>query len=61
MKARAEATGDSLDGGDPACRDTTDHGRKVRVCYCTGDRCNAAGKTSSSWAAAAAAATVRGN
>ncbi len=30
----------AVHGGDPACHATTDHGRKVKVCYCTQDECN---------------------
>ena len=30
---------------DPACHDTVHNGREVRVCICTGDKCNAASPT----------------
>eukprot|EP00093_Oithona_nana_P010150 10150.XXX_209751_210164_1 [CDS] Oithona nana genome sequencing. len=30
---------------DPACHDTVHNGREVRVCICTGDKCNAASST----------------
>ncbi len=40
-KARAREAGEDLDP-DPTCHDAVDHGRRVRICYCTGDQCNGA-------------------
>ena len=35
---------------DPTCYDTTDNGRKVRVCICTTDKCNSSRKlTKNHW------------
>ncbi len=45
-KERLISTGEGFDQ-DPACEDTTNHGRKVTVCYCSSDQCNKSNNTSS--------------
>lgn len=42
---------DAVDGVDPACYETVHNGREVRVCICTGDKCNASSRLPTlSWA-----------
>ena len=45
LQEKEEMKETELPDEDPACHDTVHNGREVRLCYCTGDKCNAAPAT----------------
>ena len=49
--------GDSI-GADPSCYETTDKGRKVSICLCSTDMCNAAPNDNGAGAKLAFAAII---
>ena len=56
-KERVQARGDSI-GADPSCYETTDKGRKVSICLCSTDMCNAAPNDNGAGAKMAFAAII---